>query len=319
MKLSIIIPVYNVEQWVGRCLDSCLNQDIPKDDYEIIVVNDGTQDCSMERVQEVQTAQIAQEGKTNIRIINRENGGLSAARNTGLREAIGEYVWFIDSDDWIEPDVLCNLLGELDNNNLDVLCFNLFRSFPNGTKDKYLISFEEDKRVYRGEEFICKVAMPPATWAAIYKREHLLNNKLFFMEGILHEDQEFSPRVYCLAERIEYVDKNIYNYYQREGGIMKSNMDEKRCKDYLLIADSIYEFAQTYKKDANTYNVLIKKINFFVSQSLAFYTTPFFPISLYKNKPYYPLSIQGVNGKLKAKYLLANVSLRLYIFIRKHF
>lgn len=319
MKLSIIIPVYNVEQWVGRCLESCLNQDIPKDDYEIVVVNDGTKDLSIERVQEVQLAQIAQEGKTNIRIINRENGGLSAARNTGLKDARGEYVWFIDSDDWIEGNILKGLLHRAYSDKLDVLCFTFQYVYADKGKRKYNVRYVENGKVFRGPQFICDVGMPPAAWAAIYRRDYLQGCSVKFYAGILHEDQEFTPRAYCLAERIEFVDEIVYNYYQREGSIMKSNMDEKRCKDYLLIADSIYEFAQNYKKEINTYNVLIKKINFFVSQSLAFYTHPFFPISLYKKKPYYPLSLQGVNGKLKAKYLLANVSLGLYIFVHKHF
>ena len=99
-KLSIIIPVYNVENYVGKCLESCLNQDIPKNEYEIIVVNDGTKDNSVQVIEKYITPE------NNIRLIHRKNGGLSAARNTGLKEAKGEYVWFVDSDDWIENNVL---------------------------------------------------------------------------------------------------------------------------------------------------------------------------------------------------------------------
>lgn len=313
LRLSLIIPVYNVEQWVGRCLESCLNQDITKDDYEIIVVNDGSPDCSVERVQEVQTAQIVQEGKTNIRIIDRENGGLSVARNTGLKEANGEYVWFVDSDDWIEPNVLRNLLEEINKHHLDVLGFNLYRSYPDGKKDNYPISFEEDRRVYRGEEFICKVGMPPAAWAAIYRRDFIIKNNLLFMEGILHEDQEFTPRAYYLAERIEYTNQWIYNYFQREGSIMKSRNTEKKCKDLLTVADSLFEFMQkNINHESNAYCVFQDKINFAFSQSLAYYNREITPLSVYKNKPYFPLT-----GKLNRKYRLMNISLRLYLLIYK--
>ena len=93
-KLSIIIPVYNVEKYVGKCLESCLNQDIPKNEYEIIVVNDGTKDNSAQVIEKYITPE------NNIRLIHRKNGGLSAARNTGLKEAKGEYIYFVASHVW---------------------------------------------------------------------------------------------------------------------------------------------------------------------------------------------------------------------------
>lgn len=116
-KLSIIIPVYNVEKYVGRCLESCLDQDLPKDEYEIIVVNDGTQDNS------VQVIEKYIKPENNVTLIHRENGGLSAARNTGLKHAQGEYVWFVDSDDWIEKDSLSKLIQYIKKYDLDVFRF----------------------------------------------------------------------------------------------------------------------------------------------------------------------------------------------------
>ena len=98
MILSIIIPVYNVEKYVEKCIRSCENQDIPKENYEVIVVNDGSPDGSLAIVE-----RLANEF-SNIKVINQENKGLSMARNTGLEAAKGEYVWFVDSDDWIEEN-----------------------------------------------------------------------------------------------------------------------------------------------------------------------------------------------------------------------
>lgn len=315
LKLSIIIPVYNVEQYIGKCLESCLNQDLPKDKYEIIVVNDGTPDNSMKRVQEVQEVQIAQEGETNIRIINRENGGLSATRNTGLAEVQGEYVWFVDSDDWIEPNVLKNLTERAYSDNLDVLCFNLQLVFPDDRKEKYNVRYEEGGRVYSGPEFICKVSMPPAAWVALYRKEFLQKWALKFYEGILHEDQEFTPRAYCLAERIAFIDHVIYNYNQREGGIMKSNRNEKRCKDLLTVADSLYKFNNVFLKNRPDASMeMLNKVSFAFTQSLAFYESGFFLLKEYKDKPYYPLYINhNLDKKTRLKYRLANLSLRLYL------
>ena len=114
-KLSFIVPVYNMEEYVGRCLNSLLNQDIPFTEYEIIVVNDGSTDSSLKILHEYA------EKHANIRIVTQENKGLSAARNIGLREATGEYIWHIDSDDWIVENCASRLLELCKRDDLDML------------------------------------------------------------------------------------------------------------------------------------------------------------------------------------------------------
>lgn len=317
LKLSIIIPVYNVEKYIRKCLESCLQQNIRQDEYEIIVVNDGTPDHSIKEVLSVQNNQKTKTGTTNIRVVDRENGGLSAARNTGLKEAKGEYVWFVDSDDWIEPNVLYTLVDNAINNNLDILCFTLQFVFPDGKKRKRIIDYEEKGKIYKGEDFISKVGMPPAAWLALYRREYLISNSLKFYEGIIHEDQEFTPRAYCLAEKISFVDEVIYNYNQREGGIMKSKQNVRRCKDLLTVADSLYHFAcEKTCKDSPAYYAIMNKVAFVFSQSLSHYDVTAFPLKVYSEKEYYPLCISNtLSRKTKWKYRLANFSLKLYLLI----
>ncbi len=313
MKLSIIIPVYNVEKYIGKCLDSCLEQDLLKDEYEIIVVNDGSPDNSSAIVEEyIQRNQ-------NIRFVHRENGGLSAARNTGLREARGKYVWFIDSDDWIEPDCLNFLVHFAEDKDLDVLCFGLQLVYPDGRKAVYNIYHEESDKVYTGEEFICKVKMPSAAWVALYKREYLYDNQLLFMEGILHEDQEFTPRAYSLATSISYVNNVIYNYNQRDGGIMKSNRNKQRAIDLLKVANSLHFFADKhFNQNGEVYKLLSQKAAFAFTQSLAYYNKTYFPLSNYTNSPCYPLSVSpNLKYRELLKYKIANVSIPLYLSIYK--
>ena len=311
MKLSIVIPVYNVEQYIAKCLQSCIDQDLLEDEYEIIVVNDGTQDKSISIVEDLCKQ------KKNIHIINRLNGGLSAARNTGLQESKGEYVWFVDSDDWIEPNVLKKLYNRASRDNLDVLCFNLQLAFPDGHKTQYNISCQENGKVYGGSSFVCCVDMPPAAWLALYRREYLQSRFLSFCEGILHEDQEFTPRAYYLANRIAFFDDVVYNYNQRQGGIMKSKNNKKRCADLLKVADSLYDFAiKNIEQESPAYYAIIKKVNFAVSQSIAFYEKSYFSLNLYKQKPYYPLDIRNTNSFF-SKYHLINLSLQFYVIIYK--
>lgn len=313
LKLSIIIPVYNVEKYIGSCLDSCLAQDLPKEEYEIVVVDDGSPDNSSAIVEEyIQKNQ-------NIRLIHRENGGLSAARNTGLRAAYGKYVWFVDSDDWIECNCLRYLVGLAEETDLDVLCFGLQLVYPDGRKILYNISSDDGRKVYKGEEFICKVDMPPGAWAALYKGEFLYRNNLRFYEGIIHEDQEFTPRAYCLAGRIAYTNRGVYNYFQRVGSIMKSSQNRKRASDLLIVADSLYEFANSIKSTSgNVYLTVLNKVSFAFSQSLAYFDDNAMDLEIYKSKPYYPLSINSLLSlKESIKYRIINLSISLYLAIYK--
>ena len=130
-KLSIIVPVYNVENWLSRCASSLINQDLDKSEYEIIFVNDGSTDDSFE------IAKKYSESYDNIILISQENKGLSAARNAGINKANGKYIWFVDSDDWIEPNIAGQLLKEAEDCGLDVLCFGLNIAFEDGRSNSF--------------------------------------------------------------------------------------------------------------------------------------------------------------------------------------
>lgn len=202
-KLSIIVPVYNVENWLSRCASSLINQDLDKSEYEIIFVNDGSTDDSFE------IAKKYSESYDNIILISQENKGLSAARNAGINKANGKYIWFVDSDDWIEPNIAGQLLKEAEDCGLDVLCFGLNIAFEDGRSNSFGIKNGTDSKVLRGDIFVLKVGMPPAAWCAIYRTEYIKKNSLYFMVGVLHEDQEFTPRAYVLAERIKYIPLSL--------------------------------------------------------------------------------------------------------------
>lgn len=308
-RLSIIIPAYNVEQYIGRCLESCLNQDLAPDDYEIIVVNDGTPDKSME------VAGQYAKSHDNIILVNRNNGGLSAARNTGLESATGEYVWFVDSDDRIKTNCLRYLLNFAENNRLDVLCFGLFMEYADGRTSLFPIN-NKGGEVYNGCDFVNRVAMPPAAWAALYKRTFLEVHHLRFLEGILHEDQEFTPRAYYLSKRIAFVNTPFYYYYQREGSIMKSGRNAKRCRDLLKVADSLYYFAKTeVDRGSEAWRTFLQKVYFCVTQSLAFYSPDVFELNEYTKREYYPFDLSVARGTIRYRLGLANCSLRLYIML----
>lgn len=309
IRLSIIIPVYNVEKYIERCLMYCLNQDIPYDEYEIIVVNDGSKDKSISIVERIQ------DSYHNIKIINQENKGQASARNTGINNSVGEYIWFIDSDDFIKENCLASILKIAQNNNLDVLSFNLQLHFEDGTIKPYKIKFEKENFVYKGHEFITKVDMPQAPWASLFKRSYLNVHNLRFISGIKHEDTEFTPRAYYLAHKILYIDRPLYFYFQRDGSTMRSKY-KKRADDLLTVCDSLYDFAKKYAmNDKRGYYYLINKVNFAFTQSLKYYSdSETLTLNEYKNKDYYPLNFNKyMSFKDIVKSVLANISLNLYI------
>ena len=316
IKLSIIIPVYNVEKYVGRCIDSCLKQNLPYNEYEILVVNDGSEDGSMDVVR-----QYARKHE-NIRIIEQKNAGPSVARNKGIYEAKGEYVWFVDSDDDISANVLKTLVSYAIDRKLDVLCFDI-----NVVKQGEAVLTHPDQSnkndiLYIGTDFVSNVAMPPSACVAFFRKDYLMAKSIFFLTDIAHEDYEFTPRVYCLAKRIAYVNVPAYNYWVREGSRQTSTLPEvlaKKAKDWLVICDSLYQFTKEHiEAGTAAYNTMIGKINFAFSQSLRNYTRGVSTITEYKEKPYYPLDI-SVEGERRNrwKYRLINLSIPLYLLMHK--
>lgn len=171
-----------------------------------------------------------------------------------------------------------------------------------------------------GEQFVTLQTMPAAPVLALYKREFLVKNELRFIEGIIHEDEEFTPKAYCLAQRIAYVDKALYNYYQREGSTMKSDKSDKRVTSLLAVCDSLYDFSKSkLKKGTAAHDYFTRQIAFVFSQALFFWGRDS-SVSLndLRSKPYYPLKrARGLSMKDSVKISLMNLSIPLYKFVVK--
>lgn len=232
--------MYNVEKFLEKCILSCENQNIPINEYEIICINDGSPDSSAKIAEELAKQY------SNIRIINQENQGLSVARNTGLWNAKGEYVWFVDSDDWIEEKCLGRIISKL-SNNLDILQLQYRHVWlnPYAIKEFKPVLIEGVKS---GIEVMIDGGLPVPAPFCIYRREFLLKNDLYFVKGIYHEDSEFKPRAVYLAKRIMSDNKVSYNYYQRSSGSIMSSFSVKRANDILFVNDNLYNFSLNIDK-----------------------------------------------------------------------
>lgn len=226
--------MYNVEMYIQRCLTSIINNSGFMDNCELIIVNDGTKDDS-----EV-IAQKVIEGLPNAQIIVQENRGLSAARNTGLSRAKGEYIWFIDSDDWIELNAIAVLLDKIDK-KWDIVQFGYNIVYSNGQKECFL----RTPMVASGGKVLASMSWPMGAPFSLYRKDFLDNNDLSFYEGIYHEDNDFTPRVLALAKDVLVISDSLYNYFKGNPNSILSTPNIKKCCDLILVSKRKLSFIQT--------------------------------------------------------------------------
>lgn len=231
MKLSVVVPVYNVEPYLSACLDSLLDQGLSASEYEIVCVDDGSTDRSGEIAEEYAKRY------PQIAVLHQENGGLSAARNTGIRAAAGEYVYFIDSDDLLEKGVLGPLCRLAEAHLLDQLLFDYERfsdgealsAAGRGVDPARLTLFRDPLELRRWK------AVPAwrVAWNYLVRREVLREYGLCFPEGVLFEDQEFNFWLDRCGGACGYLDQKLYHYRQREGSILNTFMSDERFPAYV--------------------------------------------------------------------------------------
>lgn len=233
MKLSIIVPIYNVEKYISRCALSLYDQTAHKEDYEIIFVNDGTKDNSILNLRK--TLDFVH--TPNIIIVDKPNGGLSSARNYGLRHSRGEYVWFVDSDDWVDSDSVEVLLNLINQSPDVIVTTQMYRNTENTECLKYQNALNF---VGKGADLI-QECPPVCAVAYISSRQFLNKNNLEFREGILHEDAELIPRLIYIADKVVATDRPLYHHFMRDGSITNS-VNPLRYDSYFIIIDKLTQF-----------------------------------------------------------------------------
>ncbi len=238
MKFSIIVPVYNVEKYLSKCLDSILNQG--EKDFELIVVNDSSPDHSQAIIEEYQ-----KNYPDFVKGYVKENGGLSDARNYGVERALGEYLIFVDSDDSICANLLESLSAEIDKNKPDVIGFQIncvsAKGEILGTMTKPTLNCVRGDTAIK-ELALWKQCFEPA-WGYAYKKSYWLENQFSFLKGIYHEDFALIPLVIFKANRVSFLDYTGYLYLSNDQSITRLKSPEKTRKmafdllkgyDYLL-------------------------------------------------------------------------------------
>ena len=244
MKVSIIVPIYNVEKYLRKCLDSLVAQTL--NEIEIILVNDGSKDDSKK---------IMKEYKNNypdkIICIYKENGGQGSARNEGLKVAKGKYIAYVDSDDWIDEKMIETMYNKAEKANYDILVC--------GTKvvnEKYEILQEEPAIMY--EENIKNLLFGKmAIWNKIYRREILEKENYVFRTKKWYEDLDFTAKIILEDYNIGFIDENFYYYVERPN----STMNNQNARKNLEILDAMNEIIKYYK-NVDKYEKSYQEIEF---------------------------------------------------------
>lgn len=264
MDLSIIVPIYNVEQYVRTCIESIYQQGLDEDRFEVILVNDGTKDKSMEMI-----ADIIQQHK-NIVVINQENQGLSVARNNGIAIAKGEYILMPDSDDLLVSNSLKPLLEKALETRADMVVADFIKM-----KDEEIAALKENEPSQR-EAFACRettgkelflydlISYECYVWRTLYKRNFLHSNNLHFVPGIYYEDIPFTHEAYLKAGKCLRASWLLNIYRTGRAGAITTGLDIPRACDWCIAIGKTWELtymeglseAETYKLKENIHKIM---------------------------------------------------------------
>ncbi len=262
-RVSLILPVFNAEEFLPQLLDSLRVQ--TWNDYEILAVDDGSTDNSLKILQ--------QEALLNpkLRVFSQKNGGVSAARNLALAEATGKWIAFIDGDDWMDPNALATWISYAEENALDLLQGNGF-SFsgpaPGGKEQKPLLTKQPWGEILPGRKWIPGAVesgeWPHYVWLQLVRRNLLLHKNIHFQEGMVHEDILWTLDVALAADRMGFCSTPLIGYRRNRGSIMGSRTPEaieRRAHAYLTILETLSGAAAKVDSDYRLHRALHSQIN----------------------------------------------------------
>ncbi len=250
-KVSIIVPVYNVEKYLEKCLDSLVNQTFK--DIEIIIVNDGSTDNCRKIIDKYYSKY------TNIiKVINQENKGLGAARNTGLKSVTSDYIIFVDSDDYIEPNMVYEMYNKILQEQADFVIYGF-----NVVNEHYNLISKTFPNKYEAYDFNTQMIFGNLCACNKIIKRSLLDEDLNFRNNVWYEDIDFSFKLFLKSKKMCILPKNLYNYLLRQGSIMNSNNLRKN----LDLIDAFNEIIN-YSKKINCFDKYYNEIEFLIINHL---------------------------------------------------
>lgn len=237
--LSVIVPVYNVENYLARCVDSILDQTY--ENLEVLLVDDGAKDSSGA----ICDAFAAKDSR--VKVIHKVNGGLSSARNAGLEAAAGEYIAFVDSDDWIEPDAYAHLMDVMEKFDVRLVCGGRY-DVDGKTGEKKVGLCPKKEETISAEELVGRIFLwdgcDSSACDKLYHRSLLENFR--FPEGKVCEDVPVTYKIVLEAEQVALSDRPFYNYYHRSGSISKASDITEKTFHFSQHTEEIYPYIRDH-------------------------------------------------------------------------
>lgn len=244
-KISIIIPMYNVARFLKHCIFSIQQQHMNNNEYEVIMVDDGSPDNSKIIANELALSD------STIKVVSQKNKGLGGARNTGIKNAQGKYIIFLDADDLLVENTLSQLITISDKNNLEILEFGASRIDEDGSIIDSL-SMDSASNIYNGITYYKKIKYMGSACNKLYKTNFLRNNNLYFLEHIYGEDFEFNTRVLYYTKRIMAIPLIAAKFLQSDNSITRNSnklIKDKYIRSYVKILENLTLFKKTILKD----------------------------------------------------------------------
>lgn len=261
LEISIIIPVYNAESYIERCLQSIVSSTVPEGSYEIIAVDDSSSDRSLEVLQKME------EQVPQLHVYHRRKAGPGGARNLGLNYAKGRYIMFVDADDYINTASFSHLLSLLISQyEQDIIGFDYLKIDSEGNERPYSNQLFPYCREMSGAEYMNMQQPLGILWGYFFNRRFVLKNNLKFQEKIAHSDEDFVSRAFCVAETVTFLPVLLYYYcYNSESVINKQGKEyeEKRFYDHLKVIDGLSIYRQELS-DSFVGSGLDRKIDYLV-------------------------------------------------------
>lgn len=234
--ISIIVPIYNAEEYLEKCLDSIVHQ--TKEELEIILINDGSTDNSESIIKKYKDSR--------IQYYKNKNQGIGKTRNFGISKATGDYIMFLDSDDYMELDACEKMYEKATHSHLDLVICDFYKVFDNGTVEKVTTPDFKDSTLKANPKIITEYLCP---WAKIYRRDFIMDNHILFVEDLKYEDAPFVLEALCCAKKIGKVNEclNAYVIHSKS----ETTVRDERCFDILKIIDKMRKYTKDkeYLKD----------------------------------------------------------------------
>lgn len=320
IKISFIVPLYNSAHFLPKCLDSLLRQDIPYQDYEVILVDDGSPDQSKD-------VAIQYAGNySNIVVLSQDNKGTSGARNTGLRYARGKYVYFVDPDDYILENSLGIILQKAEKESLDILRFGyteVDEQYRPTKSCKHPEQPDYSSKVMDGCEFMAeRLGIACYVWTYIFRTSLLKDNHLFFNEGDYFDDTPWLPKVLMCAKRVDSIDFKRHFYLIRNDSLVRSNSNgsvEKKIKgQQFVVKELVRQRDECHDKNAKKwYGMMIRHsvLSLLSLVSIKQYAKRGDYLKGLKAQRVFPLSKYKASGKGVVLLALVNLFPELYCLL----